>query len=65
MIEVHRVTGEDCFILKVLVPAPEDLATIVDAIGRFGVVTTAVVLRSEPPKPISRTLMMARRRLTV
>ncbi|MCW6509759.1 Lrp/AsnC family transcriptional regulator [Lichenifustis flavocetrariae] len=62
VIEVHRVTGEDCFILKVLVPAPEDLATIVDAIGRFGVVTTAVVLRSEPPKAISRTLMMARRR---
>ena len=62
VVEVHRVTGDDCFILKVLVPAPEDLATIVDAIGRFGMVTTAVVLRSEPPKPISRTLMMARRR---
>ena len=61
VVEVHRVTGEDCFILKVLVPAPEDLATIVDAIGRFGMVTTAVVLRSEPAKPISRSLMLARR----
>ena len=61
VVEVHRVTGEDCFILKVLVPAPEDLATIVDAIGRFGMVTTAVVLRSEPAKPISRSLMLAQR----
>lgn len=61
VVDVHRVTGEDCFVLKVLVPAPADLATIVDAIGRFGMVTTAVVLRSEPPKPISRSLMLARR----
>jgi len=24
------VTGDDCFVLKVIVPAPEDLAVIVD-----------------------------------
>lgn len=61
VVEVHRVTGEDCFILMVIVPAPEDLATIEDAIGRFGMVNTSVVLRSESPKPISRSLMLARR----
>ena len=60
VMEVHRVTGEDCFILKVLVPTPGHLATIVDAVGRFGMVTTAVVLRSETPKPIGRALMLAR-----
>jgi Lrp/AsnC family leucine-responsive transcriptional regulator len=57
VIEVHRVTGDDCFILKALVPSPEDLVAIVDSIGRFGAVTTSVVLRSEPPKAISRALL--------
>lgn len=61
VVEVHRVTGDDCFILKAIVPAPEYLATIVDAIGRFGAVTTSVVLRSEQPKPVGRALMMAAR----
>ena len=57
VVEVHRVTGDDCFILKAIVPAPGDLATIVDAIGRFGMVTTSVVLRSEPSKPIGKALL--------
>jgi Lrp/AsnC family transcriptional regulator, leucine-responsive regulatory protein len=59
VIEVHRATGEDCFVLKAIVPAAEDLATIVDTIGRFGAVTTSVVLRSEPPKTIGRGLLAA------
>lgn len=57
VLEVHRLTGEDCFLLKVAVPSPAELETIVDAIARFGTVTTAVVLRSEPPKPIGRALI--------
>jgi len=60
--EVHRVTGYDCFVLKALVPAPEDLAVIVDSIGRFGQVTTSLVLRSEPSKPLGRALIIAARR---
>ena len=60
--EVHRVTGEDCFILKAIVPTPGDLATIVDAIGRFGPVTTAVVLKSEPVRAIGRDLIRAGRK---
>lgn len=59
IIEVHRVTGDDCFIVKAIVPAPENLATIVDAIGRFGAVTTSVVLQSEAPKGIGRSLLTA------
>ena len=62
VVEVHRVTGEDCFVLKAIVPAPEDLAIIVDKIGQFGTVTTSLVLRSEPAKPLSRTLLAAGRR---
>jgi Lrp/AsnC family leucine-responsive transcriptional regulator len=58
VIEVHRVTGEDCFIVRALVPAPGDLERIVDAVARYGsVVTTSVVLRSEAAKPISRALI--------
>jgi Lrp/AsnC family leucine-responsive transcriptional regulator len=57
IIEVHRVTGEDCFVLKVLVPAPEDLETIVDRIAGFGAVTTSLVLRSEPVRTVGRELI--------
>jgi Lrp/AsnC family transcriptional regulator, leucine-responsive regulatory protein len=60
IIEVHRVTGDDCFVLKVLVPAPEDLETIVDRIAGFGAVTTSLVLRSEPARPIGRALIKSR-----
>jgi len=57
IVEVHRVTGEDCFVLKVLVPSPEDLEAIVDRIAGYGAVTTSLVLRSEPPRPISAALI--------
>lgn len=60
IIEVNRVTGEDCFVLKVLVPAPEDLETIVDRIAGFGAVTTCLVLRSEPARAIGRALVKSR-----
>ncbi|MBS7545980.1 Lrp/AsnC family transcriptional regulator [Ancylobacter oerskovii] len=62
VVEVHRVTGNDCFVLKAIVPAPEYLAVIVDAIGRFGEVTTSLVLRSEPARPIPRALLAVARR---
>ena len=53
VIEVHRLTGEDCFLLKVLVPTPGQL----DTIARFGAVTTSLVLRSEPVKPLGKALL--------
>lgn len=62
VIEVLRLTGEDCFLLKVLVPDPSQLETIVDTIARYGAVTTSLVLREEPPKPISRALLQQRGR---
>jgi Lrp/AsnC family transcriptional regulator, leucine-responsive regulatory protein len=57
IIEVLRLTGEDCFILKALIPTPERLESIVDSIARFGSVTTSLVLRSELPKAIGRDLI--------
>jgi Lrp/AsnC family transcriptional regulator, leucine-responsive regulatory protein len=57
VVEVLRLTGEDCFVLKVLVPTPSELEAIVDTIARYGAVTTSLVLRSEPAKPITRALL--------
>jgi Lrp/AsnC family transcriptional regulator, leucine-responsive regulatory protein len=57
IVEVHRVTGEDCFVLKVLIPTPGQLEAIVDRIAVFGAVTTSLVLRSEPPTEIGRALL--------
>lgn len=57
VMEVLRLTGEDCFLLKVLVPTPGELEAIVDTIARYGSVTTSLVLRSEPVKPIGRALL--------
>jgi Lrp/AsnC family transcriptional regulator, leucine-responsive regulatory protein len=57
VIEVLRLTGEDCFSLKVIVPSPSELESIVDSIARFGSVTTSLVLRAEPAKPIGRALL--------
>ena len=59
VIEVHRLTGEDCFHLKVIVPSPAQLETIVDAVARYGSVTTSLVLRSEPQKPIGAALIVS------
>ncbi|MDF8355050.1 Lrp/AsnC family transcriptional regulator [Ensifer adhaerens] len=57
VIEVLRLTGEDCFLVKVLVPTPGELETIVDTIARYGAVTTSLVLSGEPEKPIGRALI--------
>ncbi|TGQ33299.1 MULTISPECIES: Lrp/AsnC family transcriptional regulator [unclassified Mesorhizobium] len=59
VLEVHRMTGEDCFFLKVIVPSPEQLESIVDTVARHGAVTTSLILRSEPAKMLSRDLLRA------
>jgi Lrp/AsnC family leucine-responsive transcriptional regulator len=64
VIEAHRLTGEDCFVLKVIVPSPALLETIVDSVARYGAVTTSLVLRSEKPKNIGRELLAKRRIIT-
>jgi Lrp/AsnC family leucine-responsive transcriptional regulator len=57
VIDVYRVTGEDCFVIRVIVSAPSALEDIVDRLARFGAVTTSVILRTQPPKPIQRSLV--------
>jgi Lrp/AsnC family leucine-responsive transcriptional regulator len=56
VLETHRVTGEDCFVLKVLVGKAAQLQQVVDDLARYGAVVTSVVLSSSPPKPVVRSL---------
>lgn len=59
VIEIHRLTGEECLDLKLRLPDTTALEALIDDIGRFGDVKTAVVLHSEPPKPLGRALIRA------
>jgi Lrp/AsnC family transcriptional regulator, leucine-responsive regulatory protein len=53
IVEVHRITGVDCFIVKVVVFNMSELEAAIDRIARFGPVTTSVVLASYAEKPIT------------
>jgi Lrp/AsnC family transcriptional regulator, leucine-responsive regulatory protein len=55
IISCYRLTGDDCFLIDIHAASAERLETIVDSIARFGPVTTSLVLRSYPPKPITPT----------
>jgi Lrp/AsnC family leucine-responsive transcriptional regulator len=52
IVEAHRLTGEDCFLVRVVVEEMTQLEAAIDALARFGPVTTSVVLASYPPKTI-------------
>lgn len=49
----YRLTGDDCFLLDVHTPDAGRLEQVVDAIGRLGPVTTSLVLRKYPVKPLA------------
>jgi Lrp/AsnC family leucine-responsive transcriptional regulator len=46
IIEAHHVTGEDCFVLKVLASSMSDLEQLTGKISTLGAVTTSVVYSS-------------------
>ncbi|MGW0818335.1 Lrp/AsnC family transcriptional regulator [Streptomyces viridiviolaceus] len=48
-----RVTGEDCLIFDVYCPQAGRLEEVVDALARYGPVTTSLVLRAYPQKPLT------------
>lgn len=71
VVECHRVTGEDCFIIKVHLDAIENLDRIVDRLLAYGQTTTSIVqstpvpLRAPPlPKdsPTTTTSVRSRKR---
>ncbi|GHF38792.1 Lrp/AsnC family transcriptional regulator [Streptomyces morookaense] len=46
IVEAHHVTGEDCFVLKVVARSMRDLERTAGRIGTLGAVTTSVVYSS-------------------
>jgi Lrp/AsnC family transcriptional regulator, leucine-responsive regulatory protein len=56
VVECHRVTGEDCFILKVHIPAIDQLDRLLDSFLIYGATTTSLIQSSpvayrSPPLP--------------
>jgi Lrp/AsnC family leucine-responsive transcriptional regulator len=49
VVECHRITGEDCFILKVHFPAMDQLDRILDRFLAYGNTTTSIVQSSPVP----------------
>ncbi|MGI8670964.1 MAG: Lrp/AsnC family transcriptional regulator [Aridibacter sp.] len=53
VLECHRGTGGDSFIMKVAVASIEHLQTIIDKLTPYGITTTAIVLSS----PVKRRVI--------
>jgi len=49
IVECHRITGEDCFIMKVFVGRVELLEAVLDQILRFGNTTSSIVQSTPVP----------------
>ncbi|WP_084039192.1 Lrp/AsnC family transcriptional regulator [Demequina sp. NBRC 110053] len=50
ILEVHHVTGEDCFIIKVASPSMAALEDTTARIGQLGAITTNIVYSSPLPR---------------
>jgi Lrp/AsnC family leucine-responsive transcriptional regulator len=51
--ECHRITGEDCFLIKVHAAAVEDLETVLDRFLVHGQTVTSIVVSTPvPPRPL-------------
>lgn len=49
VVEAHHVTGDDCFVLKVLARSMRDLERVTGRLATLGAVTTSVVYSSPLP----------------
>jgi Lrp/AsnC family transcriptional regulator, leucine-responsive regulatory protein len=49
VVECHRITGEDCFILKIHIPAMDQLDRILDCLLMYGTTTTSIIQSSPVP----------------
>ena len=49
VVECHRVTGEDCFIMKVHLPGLDQLDEVLDQFLTYGQTTTSIVQSSPVP----------------
>lgn len=53
IVGADRITGEDCFIVRVTVQAMSELESAIDELASLGAVTTSIVLASYPSKPLA------------
>lgn len=54
--ECHRITGEDCFLVKVHAAAVQDLESTLDRFLLYGQTITSIVVSSPvPPRPLPIT----------
>lgn len=49
VVECHRITGEDCFILKAYIPAIDQLDRLLDSFLLYGATTTSIIQSSPVP----------------
>ncbi len=49
IVECHRVTGEDCFMMKAYVPAIDQLDRLLDSFLVYGATTTSIIQSSPVP----------------
>ncbi|MGI5240307.1 Lrp/AsnC family transcriptional regulator [Dactylosporangium sp. CA-139066] len=49
VVECHRVTGEDCFVLAVHAPSIPELESILDVFLMYGQTTTSIVVSTPVP----------------
>jgi Lrp/AsnC family transcriptional regulator, leucine-responsive regulatory protein len=62
VVECHRITGEDCFIIKVHLPAMDQLDGILDRLLLLGTTTTSIVQSTPVPlRPLPLDGQTARR----
>jgi Lrp/AsnC family leucine-responsive transcriptional regulator len=53
VVECHRITGEDCFLVKLHAPSIGELEEILDRFLLFGQTTTSIVVSTPvPPRPL-------------
>jgi Lrp/AsnC family leucine-responsive transcriptional regulator len=49
VVECHRITGDDCFILKLLLPGLDQLDHVLDSFLVYGTTTTSLIQSSPVP----------------
>ncbi|MCW3478770.1 Lrp/AsnC family transcriptional regulator [Neisseriaceae bacterium JH1-16] len=52
VVEAHRITGEDCFLIRVVATRMTQLESVIDTLAQYGPVSTSIVLASYPAKPL-------------
>lgn len=55
ILEAYRVTGEDCFVVKATFDRMTKLARTIDALAKFGEVTTSMILAAYAAKSLTHS----------